>query len=352
MKEGRYFGPFGPGRHTLDTKNFPLLEKFIRIPFGGDTPFTAEVWYVNQSIALDVKWGTANPMQLKDPTYNIMLPVRAFGQFGVKITNTKKFLQKLVGTLPSFKAEDLRSYFKGMVLARTKDLVAEHIMHKKISILEISAYLSDVSEILEEMLGKEFDEFGMELVKFRIISISAPEDDPAVIRLKEALAKKAEMDIMGYNYQQERSFDVMRAAAENEGAGGQVMGAGMGAGMGLGMGAAVGGQMGNVMGQMNTATPPAAPGAANPFAGGGSSGSSEYFVHMDGKQMGPYPMATLKQGAESGQFTPETPVWRQGMAGWIPASQVAELKSLFASSGPPPFGSGGSGGPPPFGEGS
>ncbi|MGB0638696.1 MAG: SPFH domain-containing protein [Myxococcota bacterium] len=346
MKEGRYFGPFGPGRHTLDTKNFPLLEKFIRIPFGGDTPFTAEVWFVNQSIALDVKWGTANPMQLKDPEYNIMLPVRAFGQFGVKITNTKKFLHKLVGTLPSFKAEDLRSYFKGMVLARTKDLVAEHIMHKKISILEISAYLSDVSELLENALATEFEEFGFELIKFRVISISAPEDDPAVVRLKEALAKKAEMDIIGYNYQQERSFEVMQAAAKNEGAGGQVMGAGMGAGMGLGMGAAVGGQMGNVMSQMNTATPPAAPGAPSPFGGG--TPAVEFFVHLNGQQMGPYPMATLKQGAESGQFTGDTPVWRQGMGEWVPAKQVPELQSLFQSSGPPPFGGGGGGGPPPF----
>ena len=337
MKEGRYFGPFAPGRHTLDTKNFPLLETFMRIPFGGKTPFTAEVWYVNRATALDVKWGTATPMQLKDPAYNIMLPVRAFGQFGIKIEETKRFLERLVGTLPAFTETELVSYFKGIVLARAKDLIAEHIMHKKISILEISAYLSDISEVLEEHLSTEFKEFGLALQKFRIMSISTPENDPAVQRLKEALAKKAEMDIIGFNYQQERSFEVMQAAAANEGSAGAIMGAGVGAGMGVGMGAAMGGQMGGMMGQLNTATPPPSPGAS-PFGGP----AVEFFVHLNGQQMGPYPMATLKQGADAGQFTRDTHVWKQGMQGWLPAGQVPELQALFQA--PPPFG----GGPPPF----
>jgi len=342
MKEGRYFGPFAPGRHTLDTKNFPLLEKFMRIPFGGKTPFTAEVWYVNKATALDVKWGTAAPMQLKDPEYNIMLPVRAFGQFGIKITETKRFLERLVGTLPAFTESELVSYFKGIVLSRTKDLIAEHILHQKISILEISAYLSDVSELLEKHLSEEFAEYGLGLEKFRVMSISTPEDDPAVMRLKEALAKKAEMDIIGFNYQQERSFEVMQAAAANEGSAGSVMGAGVGAGMGIGMGAAMGGQMGGMMGQLNTATPPPAPGGA-PFGGP----AVQFFVHLNGQQMGPYPMATLKQGADSGQFTAETPVWTQGMQAWLPAGQVPELQGLFQAS-PPPFGGSAGGGPPPF----
>ena len=342
MKEGRYFGPFAPGRHTLDTKNFPLLEKFMRIPFGGKTPFTAEVWYVNKATALDVKWGTAAPMQLKDPEYNIMLPVRAFGQFGIKIQETKRFLERLVGTLPAFTESELVSYFKGIVLSRTKDLIAEHIMHQKISILEISAYLSDVSELLEKHLSTEFAEYGLGLEKFRVMSISTPEDDPAVIRLKEALAKKAEMDIIGFNYQQERSFEVMQAAAANEGSAGSVMGAGVGAGMGIGMGAAMGGQMGGMMGQLNTATPPPGPGSS-PFG----DPAVQFFVHLNGQQMGPYPMTTLKQGADSGQFTAETPVWKQGMQAWLPAGQVPELQGLFQAS-PPPFGGAPSDGPPPF----
>jgi len=270
-----------------------------------------------------------------------MLPVRAFGQFGIKITDTKKFLEKLVGTLPAFTESSLNSYFKGIVMARTKDLIAEHIIHKKISILEISAYLSDVSELLEAHLGEEFAEFGLGLQKFRVMSISTPEDDPAVIQLKGALAKKAEMDILGFNYQQERSFEVMQAAAANEGSSGAVMGAGMGAGMGIGMGAAMGGQMGGMMGQLNTATPPPGP-AASPF---GAAQTTQFFVHLNGQQMGPYPVATLKEGVATGQFTGETPVWREGMAGWVGAGQVPELQALFQPAGPPPFGGGG---PPPF----
>jgi membrane protease subunit (stomatin/prohibitin family) len=337
MKEGQYFGPFAPGRHTLDTKNFPLLEKFMRIPFGGKTPFTAEVWYVNKSTALDVKWGTSSSMQLKDPEYNIMLPVRAFGQFGIKISETKKFLEKLVGTLSVFSEMELTRYFKGIVLTRTKDLIAEHIMHKKISILEISAHLSDISELLEAHLSEEFSEFGIGLTKFRVMSISTPESDPAVQQLKAALSKRAEMNILGYNYQQERSFEVMEAAAGNEGGSGAIMGAGMGAGMGIGMGAAMGGQMGGMMGQLNTTSPPPAPNT-NPFGGQ----TVEFFVHMNGQQMGPFPIATLKQGTESGQFTKQTSVWREGMSNWLEAGQVPELQSLFAAK-PPSFG-----GPPSF----
>jgi membrane protease subunit (stomatin/prohibitin family) len=115
VKEGQYVGPFRAGRHTLDTNNYPFLTKILKIPFGQRSPFTAEVWFVNRTIPLDVKWGTQDPIQLQDPKFGVMLPVRAFGQYAVQIDNTRKFLQKIVGTMPGFQRSQVNSYFSRLL---------------------------------------------------------------------------------------------------------------------------------------------------------------------------------------------------------------------------------------------
>ena len=253
LKEGRMLGPFGPGRHTLDTKNIPVLDKFLKIPFGKKTPFTAEVWFVNKTMQLDVKWGTQSPVQVKDPVYGVMIPMRFRGQFGIGIDQTKRFLKTLVGTLPSFREGDVRDYFRGIVLTKAKDHLATQLVSEGISLLEIAAHLSELSDSLENALKKEFAEFGISLRKFRIISIDADENDSAVITLRDALAEKARLDIMGMSYQQERSFDVMWGAATNEGGGsGGAIGAGIGMGMGMGMGVPMGNTMGNLSKNIDT----------------------------------------------------------------------------------------------------
>ena len=240
IKEGQMIGPFGPGRHTLDTKNYPYLSELFKLPFGKKTPFTAEVWFVNKAIPLDVKWGTSDPIQLQDPKYNIMVPVRAFGQYGVQIEDSRKFVTKLVGTMLEFNRQQMVSYFRSIMVQQAKTSISKEFIRNKISILEISAHLDEIAAGLQSSLATVLSEFGVKLIKFNISSINAPDDDPAIMRLKDALAKKAEMDIVGYNYQQERSFDTMETAAGNEGtANSGLMGAGIGMGMGLGVGGAM-----------------------------------------------------------------------------------------------------------------
>jgi membrane protease subunit (stomatin/prohibitin family) len=240
FKEGRMVGPFRAGRYTLDTANFPFLSSLMKIPFGGRSPFTAEVWFVNRTMPLDVKWGTQDPIQLEDPKYSVMLPVRAFGQYGVQIDNASKFLLKLVGTVPTFDRLHLTSYFRGLILTRAKSAVAQYIVRQEVSILKIAAHLNEISDLLKSQMEPELAEFGLKLVNFFVSSINTEESDPAVAQLKAALAKRAEMAIIGYTYQQERSFDTMQTAAGNPG-GGQsgLMGAGIGLGLGVGMGSAV-----------------------------------------------------------------------------------------------------------------
>lgn len=252
-KGGQALDWFGPGRHTLETANIPILNSIINLPFGGRSPFTAEIWYVNKVNSLDVKWGTPTPIQLQDPKYNVFVPLRAFGQFGIKISDSKMFLTKLVGTLPTFTSSDIIKYFRGAYLTKVKDNISEYLIKKKISLLEINAYISEISESLKESILPTFADYGIELVNFYVNDISVPEDDSAVIKLKEALAKKAEMDIIGYSYTQERSFDTLEGAATNNGSGSApIMGAGLGLGIGFGLGGNIGGAFGEIGKNINT----------------------------------------------------------------------------------------------------
>lgn len=243
LKEGQAVGVFGPGRHTLDTKNYPFLTKLItNLVTGGESPFTAEIWFIQKAIPLNIKWGTSDPIQIEDPQYHVMLPVRAFGQYGVQITDSQKFLCKMVGRLPAFTEKTLVDYFKGIVITRSKDCIAKYMVNKQTSLLHISSCLSEISDSLNNLLSDEIDTYGLRICSFMVNSISVPENNPTVIKLREAMEKRAEMNIVGYTYQQERSFGVMEKAAENEG-NGNIMNAGMGMGMGLGMGVPMGGAM-------------------------------------------------------------------------------------------------------------
>ena len=248
LKDGQICDIFTAGRHTLSTNNIPILNKLINLPFGGNSPFRAQVWFINKQHSLNIKWGTGVPIQLQDPKYQIMLPVRAFGQFGIKITDSVKFLTKLVGTLPSFNSNDITEFFRGLYLTKAKVLISKYLSEKGVSILEINAHLLEISEEIKTYLTNILsEEYGISLINFFVKSINTSEDDPSVIQLKEALAKRATMNIKGFDYNTMRSFDVLEEAAGN-----QSQNPMMSAGMGFGMGGALGGMMGDISNVMNT----------------------------------------------------------------------------------------------------
>ena len=275
FRDGQALDLFGPGRHTLSTDNIPLLRRLINLPTGGETPFKAHVWFVNKLNILDVKWGTLSPLLLRDPEYQIPIPVRAYGQFGVRIRDSRKFLLKLVGTRTRLTRDELIDSFRGLLLSRIGDMVASYITLRKINIFDISAYLKDMSDEAVEEVRPVFEEYGIEPTNFFLGSVNVPEDDEAVQDLKKAMSERARMNVMGYNYQQMRSFDAMeemaQASGSGDGGGGgnPLLGAGMGLGAGLGMGGAFG-QMASQMGQFLNSSPtgaqqqpvptPAAPG--------------------------------------------------------------------------------------------
>lgn len=244
FKGGQALDVLGPGTHTLRTANIPLLRTLIKAPFGGETPFAAEIYYINKAINLDVKWGTNSPIPVLDPKFNVFLPVRAFGQFGIQVADSRAFVTQLSATNPQFTTDQLSNYFRGVLLTKAKDYIAETIIKEKINLLEIAAHLEEMSGALQTKLASDFATYGVKLVNFYLNSVDVPEDDETVIRLKKALSDKAEIDILGDRYQQKRTLDVMEKAAGNEGGG---AGAGMGAGMGLGAGMSMGQTLGAAM---------------------------------------------------------------------------------------------------------
>lgn len=251
VKDGVFYEPLGPGRHVLDTQNYPFVTKFMKEHVTGqDSPFTAEVWFANKSMPLNIKWGTATPIQVEDPKYRIMMPVRSYGQYGMQICDVPLFLSSLVGRVPVFTVRTLSDYFKGIVSTQVKDCIATYIVESGVSILQMGSRLAEISEFLQKKLSALVEDYGVRIVSFTVNSISADENDPGVSQLKRALAKKAEMDIIGYSYQQEKSFDVMKKAAANEGSGAAVMQTGMGLGIGMGVGAPMGAAAGMMAGNL------------------------------------------------------------------------------------------------------
>lgn len=237
-KDGKALDVLEPGRHTLETANIPLLEHLVNIPFGNQTPFAAEIYFVNKAVNLDMKWGTQEPIPILDPVYKVLVPVRAFGQFGIKIIDAKKFITQLVGTVDEFDAQHVSDYFRGHLMSRIKDFISDKIVNNGISILTISTQLNEMSAALKLDVSAEFQRFGIEIVNFYLSSINVPQDDDSVVRLKEMLAKKAEFDLYGEHYNTVKTFDVAEKAASNESEGNVA-----GAGIGMGVGMSIGNQM-------------------------------------------------------------------------------------------------------------
>jgi membrane protease subunit (stomatin/prohibitin family) len=322
VKGGKIFDQFESGTHTIKSENIPLLNKLINLPFGGSSPFQAEVWYINLISKLDIKWGTPGPIQLEDPKYKVIVPVRAFGQYGFRISNPRVFLESLVGNMTVFTAEKINDYFKGKVVSSLTSLISSQMISNQISVLEINAHLDTLSNFAAEKIKADFEKFGIEILNFYFISINIPDNDPSIIKLKEAKDLAAKIQILGRDiYQMDRSFGVLDRAAENEGG---IAGSFAGAGIGLGMGAGLAGQMNQISGGLNVNTPPPFPQLVS------------FHVVINNAQAGPFDLNQIQQLLTSGQITSESFVWKPGMANWQPLKTQPELAQIISNIPPPP----------------
>ena len=247
---GVYDGPFGAGRHALETQNLPGIRSRLGLPFGGRSPFTAEVWFVNRIVKLDVTWGTPDPILLQDPKFGLVVPVRAFGQYGIEISDSKRFLLKVVGAQSSFGVERLKDSLAGILTVRIKQAIATAIIERQISVLETSLHLESISHDIGVSVNEALAEYGLRVSQFSVRSINVPENDAAVQKLQAAFADKAKFAILGTTFQENRSFDILETAVGNEGGAGQILGAGIGLGIGVPIGGAVGHSMSGVASTM------------------------------------------------------------------------------------------------------
>jgi membrane protease subunit (stomatin/prohibitin family) len=259
FKGGKALDTFGAGTHTLSSGNLPLLSKLINLPFGGKTPFTAEVWYVNKTVKRDLKWGTKGPIQVIDPLYNYPVSVRAFGRWGMRVSDARSFITQIVGTQTSSAPRDkdyigserIEEYFVGEILQRLSDFLAKYFVEQNVSVFQASARINEVSTFIGGAIAPEFQRFGIEIINFNVERISIPEEEQK--KFQEILGKRMEIDQIsqarvGQAYTTMRTFDTLEKAAENEGGGaGQLLGAGLGLGAGFGAGIPIGQQVGQAM---------------------------------------------------------------------------------------------------------
>ena len=326
VKGGEILVSFTSGTYTISSENIPLLNKVINIPFGNESPFKAEVWFINQISKLDMPWGTPHPILLEDPKYKIIVPVRSNGQYGLRIKEPRLFLETLIGNMSDFKADKINQYFKGRLVQALNSLLAKKIVERNVSILDINTDLIPMSAECEAQLNEIMGKYGIEIQEFSIMSVNVPENDESVIKLKEAKAMMARLNITGKDvYQMERSFDVLEKAASNEGAGGQMIGMGIG----LGAGVSAGNTMAQISSQMINTNPTPTPPPLNL--------DKQYFIHVDGAQMGGQTVSSIQNLIQQGRINGETPVWTAGMPNWTRLKDVPELNALLNNIVPPPM---------------
>jgi membrane protease subunit (stomatin/prohibitin family) len=218
FSKGQIVGKFGPGKHTLNTENLPILRNLYGLPFGGKNPFTAEVWFVNKLQPYNIDWNI-NRMDIHDADYNTGIPLVADGRYGLKIIDAERFLIKIVGTKESFNQNDLTDQFHGEFYAKTKSTLMQFMIKNKIGLKQISAHLDSISDYLKEIMLPFWENIGFELTKFYITSIEVDSSTDVGQRILDAISRQSAQAIGGYTWQQSQAFEVAKDAVGNMGGG-------------------------------------------------------------------------------------------------------------------------------------
>lgn len=254
FRDGKALDTFGSGRHTLTTMNLPLLGKLIGLPFGGTSPFQAQVYFISRQTFTDMKWGTKEPITFRDAELS-MVRLRAFGRFSMRVSDPGIFLQQLVGTRGAYTTGSIEDFLRDICVARLNDLLGETLK----TILDLPRYYDELSGALKGRVADDFGKYGVELVDFLIGAITPPEEVQKMIDERAGMGAIGDMS----KYMAFKAARAMEAAATNPGETGSTAGLGLGAGIGM--------MMPQMIAQaMGAARPGAAPAPASaPAAGGG-----------------------------------------------------------------------------------
>jgi len=312
MHEGELGDVFTPGRHELATSNLPILTTLASWKYAFNAPFKCDVYFVTTRQFTDLKWGTQNPIMLRDPEFG-PVRLRAFGSYCMQVTDPGTFIKQIAGTGSLFETSEITGQFRNMLVSRFADALGE----AKVPMLDLAANYNELGDALRANLQADFDPYGVTLTKFLIENISLPPE------VEEALDKRSQMGLIGNlnAYTQFQTANAIEDMANNPGGGEGMMGVIAGVGMGNVMGGAMQG----------AAQAPQQPGAMPPPL----PQQAQWYAAVGGQQAGPFEAAIVQQQIQQGRITPDTLVWKQGMASWTAASQVLELAGLFGSMPPP-----------------
>jgi membrane protease subunit (stomatin/prohibitin family) len=247
VRDGKALDVFGPGRHTISTNNIPLLTALIGLPFGGDSPFTAEVYFVSMRELTDLKWGTPQPLVYRDPDFG-MVRLRAFGTYSMRVADPQLFVAQIVGVRGAYTTSAIEEFLRSIIVNEINDLLGE----AKTPLLDLPGLTRELADTARNALTDDFQRLGLQLTSFQIAAITPPDEVQKRIDERSGMAAIGDMR----TYTQFQAAQALRDAAQNPGASGDLTGAGVG----LGAGATLGGAMGQAL--RDAMNPPAQPASA------------------------------------------------------------------------------------------
>jgi membrane protease subunit (stomatin/prohibitin family) len=316
VDEGQLADVFAPGMYRLETENLPILSTLKGWKHGFESPFKAEVYFVSTRQFTDQKWGTKNPVTMRDPEFG-PVRVRAFGTYAIRVSDPGRFIKEVVGTEGHFTTEEVTDQIRNILVARFSDAMAE----SGIAVLDMAAHYDELGAKLDDRVKHDMEAYGLELRTLLVENISLP---PAV---EEALDKRTSMGVLGdmTKYTQYQAATAIGDAAKNPEGGGLAAG-----GMGAGLGFAMASQIGQALGQPGQGGQAGAQGGPPPIPRG-----PEYWAALDGKQAGPFTTDALKEQIRTGHVTKDTLVWTEGMGEWTAARDIPAVAKLFGAVPPP-----------------
>jgi len=320
INEGQLADVFEPGTYDLTTQNLPILATLKGWKYGFNSPFKAEVYFVNTHLFTDEKWGTKSPITLSDDRFGLV-EIRAFGTYAFKISDAGKFIKDIVGTDSNFTNFEINEHLKSLIATRFTNTVGQ----ANLPIELYAANTTELSDTCREVMSPEFESVGISLEKFYIENVSMPED------LKKEIFEYSRIDKLDLDKLTKfKTAKAIEAAAQNEGGT-------AGAGMGMGMGFVLAQQMGGMMGGNPQASPQQ---TAQPVGGTvppPMPTQTLYYYASNGVQHGPVTFEQMQSLFASRAINRDSLVWKQGMTAWVSLKEVEELKSFLGGNTPPPL---------------
>jgi membrane protease subunit (stomatin/prohibitin family) len=313
VHEGQLADVFTPGLYMLETNNMPIMTTLQHWDHGFQSPFKSEIYYVNTTRFANLKWGTKNPIMLRDPEFG-PTRLRAFGTYTVKVADPAMFLREIVGTDGEFTMDEISYQIRNIIVQEFSRVIAQ----SGIPVLDMAANTADLGKLIASAIDPTMKEYGLTIPELYIENISLP---PAV---EEALDKRTSMGLAGDlgKFTQYSAAEAMTSAAGNP------AGGGMAAGLGAGMGMAMAGQMAQ-----------GGPWGAAPMAPPPPPVEHVWHIAAGGEVTGPFSKAAMGRMVTDGGLARDSMVWTQGQDGWKEAGDVMELAQLFTVMPPPPPGS-------------